>query len=99
MMTDDLVDRLRERCVDYDGSQMRDAEEPRGLVTCGELREAANVITALEGALRLIRNHWAGHAEQCALVTSEYSAKCDCDWPKVAKECDAALSLLRGDGK
>lgn len=46
----------------------------------------------LYAALNMIRHNWAGHAEICAFVTSGYRAKCDCDFPKVAAQCDAALA-------
>lgn len=48
-------------------------------------------------ALSVIRNQWAGHAEECAFVTSGYRAKCDCDWPKLAKQADTALAKARGE--
>lgn len=45
-----------------------------------------------EAALKMIRHCWAGHSEQCATVVLRPSGKCDCDWPKVADQCDSALA-------
>lgn len=45
-MTDDLLQRLRDTCVDYDGSQMPAVAELRN-VSCGLLREAADEIERL----------------------------------------------------
>lgn len=52
---------------------------------------------ALLAALEMIRFNWAGHAEQCRGVIEGFH-KCDCDWPKVAKQCDAAIRAARGEG-
>ena len=48
-MQDDLaglVATMLERCNDWDGRTMPDCEEPRGTVTCGDIRKAATTIEA-----------------------------------------------------
>jgi hypothetical protein len=51
---DELIERLRSLCVDYDGSQMQDGEFPMPGVTAGLLREAAAALEAArEDGLRL----------------------------------------------
>ncbi len=50
----------------------------------------------LLAALRVIRQQWAGHSEVCAAVASMNKSKCDCDWPKIAAQCDAALTKAQG---
>jgi hypothetical protein len=45
-------------------------------------------------ALEMITHNWAGHAEQCASVQGR---KCDCDWPMVKAQCDAALTALSAE--
>jgi hypothetical protein len=55
----------------------------------GRLEKAERVVEAL----KMVRFNWAGHAEQCAYVMSRYKRKCDCDWPKLEKQCDDALSV------
>lgn len=50
----------------------------------------------LLAALKEIRHMWAGHAEECRYITSNYKSKCDCDWPKIAERCDAAISKSTG---
>jgi hypothetical protein len=49
----------------------------------------------LREALEMIRHNWAGHSEICESVmrkTAYGRGKCDCDWPRVAEKCDAALA-------
>lgn len=65
------------------------------------LRQAAQALSAqaaqieaLTKALKTIRFCWAGHAEECAYAKSKYRRQCDCDWPKVSAECDAALAAV-----
>jgi hypothetical protein len=63
-------------------------------------REHANLTgaaPALYAALSDIRHNWGGHADQCASVLSRGKKRCDCDWPKIAARCDAALAKARGD--
>lgn len=57
-MTDarDIVERLQEVCTDWDGSQMKDAEEPRAWLSVGEIREAANEIASLRKQLEDARS-------------------------------------------
>jgi hypothetical protein len=50
----------------------------------------------LLAALNMIRHQWAGHAEECAYVTSRYKQRCNCDWTKVAAQCDAAIAKATG---
>jgi hypothetical protein len=52
---------------------------------------------ALLEALVAIRHTWAGHSEQCETVLRRNNKKCDCDWPKVAAQCDAAIALAKGE--
>ena len=47
----DIVEALREACVDWNGAPMPDAEEPRRLFLSGELRQAADEIERLRAAL------------------------------------------------
>jgi hypothetical protein len=44
---EDLVSRLRAMTVDWDGSGMRDEEEPRSIPNCGDLRDAASALSSL----------------------------------------------------
>lgn len=44
---DDLIERLREWCRDWDGSEMADAAETRTTVDCRTMREAATLIESL----------------------------------------------------
>lgn len=53
---------------------------------------AVNAHAELVGALKEIRHMWAGHAEECRYITSNYKSKCDCDWPKIAERCATALA-------
>ena len=65
-------------------------------MTDRERAERAEALCAqMAAALKTIRFCWAGHAEECAYVRSKYRLKCDCDWPKVSNECDAALTAYR----
>lgn len=57
----DLIERLREWCQDWDGSEMADAAETRTTVDCRTMREAADELSALrervealEGAARAV---------------------------------------------
>ena len=50
-----LVERLTGMTVDWDGTQMSDAEEPRAIPSCGDLRAAADEITRLTNELEQIK--------------------------------------------
>lgn len=56
---------------------------------------AVNSHAELVAALKLVRFNWAGHAEECAFVKTRYRDKCDCDWPKIAAQIDAALARAK----
>ena len=58
-------------------------------------RDLYKVIFELLEALVMIRTCWAGHADECAFA-KDYKSECDCDWPKVAAKCDAAIAKARG---
>jgi len=58
--------------------------------------DAADEIERLRLALKMIRFNWAGHSERCACVDPG-GLPCDCDWPKVAAQCDAALASAPSD--
>ena len=47
----ELVRKLLSYCMDWDDEPMADAEEPRVMPYCGELREAASTLTAQAAAL------------------------------------------------
>lgn len=47
MSSDDIVERLRGICIDWDGSAMPDGATPRISYTCGMLRELADELTRL----------------------------------------------------
>lgn len=48
-------------------------------------------------ALAAIRYTWAGHSEQCETVLCRHNKKCDCDWPDIAAQCDAAIAKANGE--
>lgn len=50
-MTQDIVERLRAFCIDWDQTEMPDGAEPMSWVKCGDLREAASEIEALRKGL------------------------------------------------
>lgn len=59
--TGDLVaSHLRSACLDWDGKPMADEEEPRIILSCRVLREAAEAITTLERELEEVRDQRVG---------------------------------------
>lgn len=79
IMTDSLVDRLR-------SAESWHAEGKHGLSPDGAPYEAANVLTALEGALEGLK--------LCVELGDYYG-----NVKQHIAKADAALSLLRGDGE
>ena len=59
----DIVERLQDVCLDWDGSQMKDAEEPRNWLSVGEIREAASTIATLRKQLANAREALEPHAD------------------------------------
>ena len=62
-----------------------------------ELNEAdARLIAAapeLLEALEVVAFQWAGHAEKCSINAT---GSCNCDWPKIRHQCNAAIAKARG---
>lgn len=55
MKASELVGWFREACTDWDGSQEHDLAEPVHVVTCGQLRQAADLIEAQAKAIEEMR--------------------------------------------
>lgn len=58
---------------------------------CNYILELEGVAKATLSALKMIRNNWSGHSEACAFAI-DFIKSCDCDWPKIAKQCDNAIA-------
>ena len=64
------------------------------------MNDNAKLIAAapeLLSALENIRYNWGGHSEHCKTVLHKEGGKCDCDWPEVAGQCDAAIMKATGE--
>lgn len=66
-----------------------------GANEAADMGKQSALLAQMAAALKTIRFCWAGHAEECAYVKTyahKLPLQCDCDWPKVSAECDAALT-------
>lgn len=63
----DIEKRLLDVCVDWDGTQMNDAEEPRTWLTVGEIRMAAHTIEAQQADLATLRKQLENAREALAI--------------------------------
>ena len=53
-MSTELVERLRAACIDWNDTPMQDAEEPRVILDCATMREAADGLTAITAKVALL---------------------------------------------
>jgi hypothetical protein len=95
-----IADRLKGIASARSPGPMASTMEDQLEYTAGEeleilVAELCRVEDCQEGlltALKMIRHNWAGHSEACESVLKRGDGKCDCDWPTVAAQCDAAIA-------
>lgn len=92
-MMNDSIDALQSRLAAAEAENTRLlADNIRAHEALAPALRRLNAAEIMRAALHTIRHMWAGHADECAYVTSRYKRKCDCDWPKIEEQCDTALA-------